>query len=57
MKKVLAFVIFYSFLWIILCPGTKAQWEGAQIQQLTNDDLPNKILRLYKEVRKNEKAE
>ena len=46
------FVIFYSFLWIlwtfvILCPGIKAQWEGAQKVQLTDEDLPNKIVGLY----------
>jgi hypothetical protein len=42
MKKLIAFGILYlSF--VILCPDTKAQWEGAQIQQLTDDDLPNRI--------------
>ncbi len=48
MKKIIAFVILYSFLWIlwtfvILCQNTQAQWEGAQIQQLTDDDLPNRM--------------
>ena len=52
MKKLIAFVIFYSFLWIlwtfvILCPSTEAQWEGAQIQRLTFDSLPNKVIGLY----------
>jgi hypothetical protein len=46
MRKLIFFIILYSVP-VILCPSTNAQWEGAQIQQLTNDDLPNKILRLY----------
>ncbi len=49
MKKLITLIILYSFLWIlwtflILCPSTKAQWEDAEIQQLTDDDLPNKIV-------------
>jgi len=47
MKKLIAFTILYSLFVILLCPSTKAQWEGAQIQQLTDDDLPNKITGLY----------
>lgn len=56
MKKVIAFVILYSSFVIFLCHNAKAQWcepygsyqwEEAQIQQLTNDDLPNKIVGLY----------
>jgi len=48
MKKLTAFIILYSFLWIlctfvILCSSTQAQWENADIQQLTDDDLPNRI--------------
>ena len=41
MKKLIALVILY-WVFLILCPSTKAQWEGAQIQQLTDDDLPNR---------------
>jgi hypothetical protein len=42
MKRILAFFIIYS-LFVILPVCAKAQWEGAQIQQLTDDDLPNRI--------------
>ena len=46
MKKFLALVILYwSFL--ILCPSTKAQWEGAQIQQLTDNESRNLLSRIY----------
>ena len=46
MKKLIPFIIL-CWLFVILCPSTKAQWEGAQIQQLTDDYLPNKIVGLY----------
>ncbi|KPL01205.1 MAG: hypothetical protein AMJ91_00685 [candidate division Zixibacteria bacterium SM23_73_3] len=52
MKKIIAFVILYSFLWllwtfVLLCPGTKAQWEGAKIQRLTFNTSTNRIESLY----------
>jgi hypothetical protein len=47
MKKFLAFVIFYSFLWIIFCPNANAQWEGAQVQRLFYNSSEKKILGLY----------
>jgi hypothetical protein len=58
MKKLVAFVILYSFLWIlwtflILCPSTKAQWEGAQVQRLTYNNSVNRWLSLY--IDKNDK--
>ncbi|KPL00117.1 MAG: hypothetical protein AMJ91_05280, partial [candidate division Zixibacteria bacterium SM23_73_3] len=52
MKKIIAFVILYPFLWLlwsflILCPSTKAQWEGAEVQRLTFDSLLSKVIGLY----------
>jgi hypothetical protein len=49
MKKVIAFVILYSSLWIlwtffIQCPCTDAQWEGAKVQRLTYNTSPNSML-------------
>ncbi|MGB2980323.1 MAG: hypothetical protein WBC77_03650, partial [Candidatus Zixiibacteriota bacterium] len=46
MKKLIAFVILYS-LFLILCPGANPQWDGAEVQRLTDDDLPNRIVGLY----------
>jgi hypothetical protein len=46
MKKLIALVIF-CWLVVSLCPSAEAQWEGAKVEQLTHDDLPNRILRLY----------
>jgi hypothetical protein len=55
MKKLVGFVILYS-LFLILCPSTKAQWykpycsyqwEDAQVQRLTYNELPNKGVGLY----------
>jgi hypothetical protein len=46
MKRLSLLIIIYSF-YSILCPGVKAQWEGAQVQRLTFDNLPNGILKLY----------
>jgi hypothetical protein len=51
MKKVIAFVILYSFLWIlwtffIQCPSTSAQWEGAKVQRLTYNTSANGMLGL-----------
>ena len=40
MKRVIAFIILYSSF-VILCPGTKAQWDGAEVQRLTYNDVPN----------------
>jgi len=52
MKKLLSFIILYSFLWIlwtflILCPGTQAQWEDAQVQRLTYNDIAEGVVGLY----------
>ena len=47
MKKVLAFVILYSSFVILVCSSTNAQWEGAQIQRLTYDNLPNEVIGLH----------
>ncbi len=46
MKKGSPFVVLCSLLWIlwifpILCPSTKAQWEGAEVQRLTYDHFWN----------------
>jgi hypothetical protein len=51
MKRVLVFLIFYSFLWVlwtflILCPSTQAQWEDAQVQRLTYNTSVNNMLGL-----------
>jgi hypothetical protein len=46
MKRVIAFIILYSSF-AILCPSTKAQWEGAEVQRLTYDDLPNETIGSY----------
>jgi hypothetical protein len=46
MKRLLLFIILFSSF-LLLCPGIKAQWEGAQIQRLTFDTLPNKVVGLY----------
>ncbi|MGB7062298.1 MAG: T9SS type A sorting domain-containing protein [Candidatus Zixiibacteriota bacterium] len=47
MKKLIAFVVLYSLFVILLCPGIDAQWEGAEVQQLTYNNLRNKIIGLY----------
>ena len=47
MKKLIAFVILYSSFVILLCPGAKAQWEGAEVQRLTYNNLRNKVKGLY----------
>jgi hypothetical protein len=46
MKRLSLLIIIYSF-YSILCPCVKAQWEGAQVQRLTFDNLPNQVLKLY----------
>ncbi|MGB2803663.1 MAG: FlgD immunoglobulin-like domain containing protein [Candidatus Zixiibacteriota bacterium] len=46
MKRVIAFIILYSSF-LILCPGANAQWEGAEVQRLTYDDLPNETIGSY----------
>ena len=39
MKRIISFVILHlSF--VIFCPSTNAQWEGAEVQRLTYDDVP-----------------
>jgi len=46
MKRVIVLVILHlSF--VILCPSTKAQWEGAEVQRLTYNDLRNEVKGLY----------
>ncbi|KPL04735.1 MAG: hypothetical protein AMJ73_03750 [candidate division Zixibacteria bacterium SM1_73] len=61
MKKLTAFIILYSFLWIlwtflILCTSTNAQWykpygsyqwEEADIEQLTDNQSRNQLAGLY----------
>jgi hypothetical protein len=47
MKRVIAFIILCSSFVILLCPDANAQWDGAQAQQLTDNDLPDKIVGLY----------
>ena len=49
MKRVIAFVILYSLFVILLCPGIDAQWEGAQVQRLTYNNLRNEVKGLYVE--------
>jgi hypothetical protein len=46
MKRLLAFLVL-CLLFLLLCPNTQAQWEDAQVQRLTFDSLPNKVIRLY----------
>lgn len=46
MKKLLSFIILYSSFIIALCPSTKAQWEGAQVQRLTYNTSPNRMINL-----------
>jgi len=41
------FVILYSSFVILLCPSTKAQWEGAEVQGLFYNQSEKKILGLY----------
>ena len=52
MKKLILFVILYS-LFVILCAGTKAQWEGAKAQRLTYNTSRNSLAGLY--IDKNDK--
>jgi len=61
MKKLMAFIILYSFLWIlwtfvIWCTSTNAQWykpygsyqwEGAQVQRLTYNTSVNRVKGFY----------
>jgi hypothetical protein len=49
MKRIIAFIIFCSCLWIlgtfvILCSSTKAQWEDAEVQRLTYNTSVNNIV-------------
>jgi hypothetical protein len=46
MKKLIALVLLFLLVFT-LCPSADAQWDGAQIQQLTDDDLENRLLGLY----------
>jgi hypothetical protein len=46
MKGLLVFIVFYLAL-LLLGAATNAQWEDAQVQRLTFDSLPNKVIRLY----------
>jgi hypothetical protein len=46
MKKLILFAILYlSFVLLPVC--TNAQWDGAKVQRLTYDDLPNEVIALY----------
>jgi hypothetical protein len=54
MKRLIVFMVLCSFLWIlwtflILCPSTNAQWEGAEVQRLTYNDVPeiSQEMKLY----------
>ena len=49
MKRVIAFIILYSLFVILLCPSARAQWEGAEVQRLTYNDVPDigQELKLY----------
>jgi len=52
MKRVIAFIILYSFLWVLwtfvlLCPSANAQWDGAEAQRLTFNTSTNRIESLY----------
>jgi len=46
MKRVMSFVIVY-LLFVILCASTNAQWEGAEVQRLTYNDLRNETIGSY----------
>jgi hypothetical protein len=46
MKKIIAFIIL-SVSFMVWCPRAKAQWEDAEIQRLTNNNLKNRIKGLY----------
>jgi hypothetical protein len=55
MKRLISLVVFCCSF-VLLCPCPKAQWyepyglypwEGAEVQRLTFDTLPNKMIRLY----------
>jgi hypothetical protein len=47
MKRFLLFVILHSVFVILVCPSTKAQWDGAKVQRLTYNNKPDRILGLY----------
>ena len=47
MKRVISFVILYSSFVMLPSPGTHAQWEGAEVQRLTYDDLRNETIGSY----------
>jgi len=46
MKRIMSFVIVHS-LFVILCVSTNAQWEGAEVQRLTRNDVPNNRVREF----------
>ena len=43
MKRLISFIILFSSF-LLLCPSPKAQWEGAQMQRLTYNDVPDKTI-------------
>ncbi|MFH1336201.1 MAG: hypothetical protein ABII96_06760 [Candidatus Zixiibacteriota bacterium] len=43
MKRLISFIVLFSSF-LLLCPSIKAQWEGAQIQRLTYNDVPDKTI-------------
>jgi hypothetical protein len=43
LKRLISFIILYSSF-LLLCPSIKAQWEGAQVQRLTYNDVPDKTI-------------
>ncbi|MGB2981778.1 MAG: FlgD immunoglobulin-like domain containing protein [Candidatus Zixiibacteriota bacterium] len=47
MRKTTLLLIFSLTLLLLGNANTHAQWEGAEVQQLTHDDLPNRIVGLY----------
>jgi hypothetical protein len=46
MKRLIALVILCS-LFVIPYASTRAQWEGAEVQRLTYNELPNRAVGLY----------
>ena len=46
MKRLVSFIILASSF-LLLCPNIQAQWEGAQIQQLTSNHVSDGLIGLY----------
>jgi hypothetical protein len=49
MRKLIVFLLFSSLFFILLNTNVQAQWEGAQVQRLTYNNLRNKVEGLYVE--------